>query len=140
MKPKNNISMFEALKILSSEQRAAAINPTHPINDRLRENLKEEDEQLRMIKERAELQAMSNEELESYEQSLLALWTPRIALENQIDRLSMEYKGQLEIFNKLKSPDAPENSRLKNSVYSLKERIIILEKKLDDLIQNIKLD
>lgn len=140
MKPKNNISMFEALKILSSEQRAAAINPNHPINDRLRESLKEEDEQLRMIKERAELQAMSNEELESYEQSLLALWTPRIALENQIDRLSMEYKGQLEIFNKLKSPDAPENSRLKNSVYSLKERIIILEKKLDDLIQNIKLD
>ena len=132
--------MFEALKILSSEQRAAAINPNHPINDRLRESLKEEDEQLRMIKERAELQAMSNEELESYEQSLLALWTPRIALENQIDRLSMEYKGQLEIFNKLKSPDAPENSRLKNSVYSLKERIIILEKKLDDLIQNIKLD
>ena len=140
MKPKNNISMFETLKALSSEQRAAATNPSHTINDRLRESLKEEDEQLRMIKERAELQAMSNEELESYEQSLLALWTPRIALENQIDRLSMEYKGQLEIFNKLKSPDAPENSRLKNSVYSLKERIIILEKKLDDLIQNIKLD
>ena len=47
---------------------------------------------------------MSNEELESYEQSLLALWTPRIALENQIDRLSTEYKGQLEIFNKTKKP------------------------------------
>ena len=140
MKPKNNVGMFEMLKTLSSEQRAAARNPNHPINDRLRKSLKEDDEQLRMIKERAELQAMSNEELESYEQSLLALWTPRIALENQIDRLSMEYKGQLEIFNKLKSPDAPENSRLKNSVYSLKERIIILEKKLDDLIQNIKLD
>ena len=57
-----------------------------------------------MIKKRSELQAMSNEELESYEQSLLALWTPRIALENQIDRLSTEYKGQLEIFNKLKKP------------------------------------
>ena len=37
----------------------------------------------------------------------------KIALENQIDRLSTEYKGQLEIFNKLKSPDALENSRLK---------------------------
>ena len=134
MKPKNNVGMFEMLKTLSSEQRAAARNPNHPINDRLRKSLKEDDEQLRMIKERAELQAMSNEELESYEQSLLALWTPRIALENQIDRLSMEYKGQLEIFNKLKSPDAPENSRLKSSVYSLKEKIVILEKRLDDLI------
>lgn len=140
MKPKNNIGMFETLKTLSSEQRAAARNPNHPINDRLRKSLKEEDEQLRMIKERAELQSMSNEELESYEQSLLALWTPRIALENQIDRLSMEYKGQLEIFNKLKSPYAPENSRLKSSVYSLKEKILVLEKRLDDLIQNIKLD
>ena len=134
MKPKNNVGMFEMLKTLSSEQRAAARNPNHPINDRLRKSLKEDDEQLRMIKERAELQAMSNEELESYEQSLLALWTPRIALENQIDRLSVEYKGQLEIFNKLKSPDAPENSRLKSSVYSLKEKILILEKRLDDLI------
>ena len=28
--------MFEALKALSSEQRAAATNPNHPINDRLR--------------------------------------------------------------------------------------------------------
>ena len=49
MKPKNNISMFEALKALSSEQRAAATNPSHTINDRLRESLKEEDELLRMI-------------------------------------------------------------------------------------------
>ena len=140
MKPKNNISMFEALKALSSEQRAAATNPNHPINDRLRESLNEEDERLKMIKKRSELQAMSNEELESYEQSLLALWTPRIALENQIDWLSTEYKGQLEIFNILKSPDALENSRLKSSVYSLKEKILILEKRLDDLIQNIKLN
>ena len=132
MKPKNNISMFEALKALSSEQRAAATNPNHPINDRLRESLNEEDERLKMIKKRSELQAMSNEELESYEQSLLALWTPRIALENQIDRLSTEYKGQLEIFNQLKSPDAPENSRLKDSIYSLKYRIENLK---DDLIK-----
>ena len=98
----------------------------------MRESLKEEDERLKMIKKRAELQAMSNEELESYEQSLLALWTPRIALENQIDRLSTEYKGQLEIFNQLKSPDAPENSRLKDSIYSLKYRIENLK---DDLIK-----
>ena len=121
MKPKNNISMFEALKALSSEQRAAATNPNHQ-SMTVYESLNEEDERLKMIKKRSELQAMSNEELESYEQSLLALWTPRIALENQIDRLSTEYKGQLEIFNKLKSPDALENSRLKSSVYSLKEK------------------
>ena len=135
MKPKNNISMFEALKALSSEQRAAATNPNHPINDRLRESLNEEDERLKMIKKRSELQAMSNEELESYEQSLLALWTPRIALENQIDRLSTERTGQLEIFNKLKNPDAPENSRLKDSILSLKYKIEDLEGKLDRLTQ-----
>jgi hypothetical protein len=79
MKPKNNISMFETLKALSSEQRAAATNPSHTINDRLRESLKEEDELLRMIK-RAELEAMSVEELEAYEQSLLALWTQELRL------------------------------------------------------------
>lgn len=135
MKPKNNISMFEALKALSSEQRAAATNPNHPINDRLRESLNEEDGRLKMIKKRSELQAMSNEELESYEQSLLALWTPRIALENQIDRLSTERTGQLEIFNKLKNPDAPENSRLKDSILSLKYKIEDLEGKLDRLTQ-----
>ena len=127
--------MFEALKALSSEQRAAATNPNHPINDRLRESLNEEDERLKMIKKRSELQAMSNEELESYEQSLLALWTPRIALENQIDRLSTERTGQLEIFNKLKNPDAPENSRLKDSILSLKYKIEDLEGKLDRLTQ-----
>jgi hypothetical protein len=135
MKPKNNISMFETLKALSSEQRAAATNPSHTINDRLRESLKEEDELLRMIKKRAELEAMSVEELEAYEQSLLALWTPRIALENQIDRLSTERTGQLEIFNKLKNPDAPENSRLKDSILSLKYKIEDLEGKLDRLTQ-----
>ena len=140
MKPKNNISMLETLKALSSEQRAAATNSSHTINDRLRESLKEEDELLRMIKKRAELEAMSVEELEAYEQSLLALWTPRIALENQIDRLSTERTGQLEIFNKLKNPDAPENSRLKDSILSLKYRIEDLEDKLDDLIQNSRLN
>ena len=71
MKPKNNISMFETLKALSSEQRAAATNPSHTINDRLRESLKEEDELLRMIKKRAELEAMSVEELEAYERAYL---------------------------------------------------------------------
>ena len=47
------------------------------------------------MKTRAELIAMTDQELEEYEQSLLAQWTPRIALENQIDRLSTEHKGQL---------------------------------------------
>ena len=72
------------------------------------------------MKTRAELIAMTDQELEAYEQSLLALWTPKIALENQIDRLSTEHIGQLEIFKKLKNPNAPENSRLKNSILSLK--------------------
>ena len=93
MKPKNNISMFEALKALSSEQRAAATNPNHPINDRLRESLNEEDERLKMIKKRSELQAMSNEELESYEQSLLALWTPKLRLKIKLIDLVQSTKG-----------------------------------------------
>ena len=93
MKPKNNISMFEALKALSSEQRAAATNPNHPINDRLRESLNEEDGRLKMIKKRSELQAMSNEELESYEQSLLALWTQELRLKIKLIDLVQSTKG-----------------------------------------------
>jgi hypothetical protein len=85
------------------------------------------------MKTRTELIAMTNQELEAYEQSLLALWTPRIALENQIDRLSTEYTGQLEIFRKLKTPNALENKRLKDSIFSLKDRIKKLENALDDL-------
>ena len=86
------------------------------------------------MKTRAELIAMTDQELEAYEQSLLAQWTPRMALENQIDRLSTERKGQLEIFRKLKNPNAPENSRLKDSIFSLKYKIEDLKNKLDDLI------
>ena len=86
------------------------------------------------MKTRAELIAMTDQELETYEQSLLAQWTPRMALENQIDRLSTERKGQLEIFRKLKNPNAPENSRLKDSIFSLKYKIDDLKNKLDDLI------
>mgnify|MGYP000366973805 FL=1 len=86
------------------------------------------------MKTRAELIAMTDQELETYEQSLLAQWTPRMALENQIDRLSTERKGQLEIFRKLKNPNAPENSRLKDSIFSLKYKIEDLKNKLDDLI------
>ena len=56
------------------------------------------------MKTRAELEAMSNQDLKEYEQSLLALWTPQIALENQINRLSTELSAQLEIFNQLKIP------------------------------------
>ena len=86
------------------------------------------------MKTRAELIAMTDQELEAYEQSLLALWTPKIALENQIDRLSTEHIGQLEIFKKLKNPNAPENSRLKNSILSLKYKIEDLESKLNYFI------
>ena len=86
------------------------------------------------MKTRAELIAMTNQELEEYEQSLLAQWTPKIALENQIDRLSTERTGQLEIFRKLKNPDAPENKRLKDSILSLKYRIEDLENRLNNLI------
>lgn len=88
------------------------------------------------MKTRAELIAMTDQELEEYEQRLLAQWTPRIALENQIDRLSTEYTGQMEIFRKLKDPNALENKRLKDSILSLKYKIEDLEDKLDDLIQN----
>jgi hypothetical protein len=88
------------------------------------------------MKTRDELIAMTDQELAEYEQSLLAQWTPRIALENQIDRLSTEYTGQLEIFRKLKDPNALKNKRLKDSILSLKYKIEDLEDKLDDLIQN----
>ena len=87
------------------------------------------------MKTRDELVAMTDQELEAYEQSLLALWTPRIALENQIDRLSTECKGQLEIFRKLRNPNAPENKRLKDSILSMKDRIKALEDKLDLLVE-----
>jgi hypothetical protein len=87
------------------------------------------------MKTRDELVAMTDQELEAYEQSLLALWTPRIALENQIDRLSTECKGQLEIFRKLRNPNAPENKRLKDSILSMKDRIKVLEDKLDLLVE-----
>mgnify|MGYP003599486738 FL=1 len=85
------------------------------------------------MKTRAELIAMTDQELEEYEQSLLAQWTPRIAIENQIDRLSTEHKGQLELFRKLKNPDKIENLRLKNSILSLKDKIEDLKNKLDSL-------
>jgi hypothetical protein len=39
------------------------------------------------MRNRAELNAMSCEELKDYEQSLLALWTPRMALESDIEKL-----------------------------------------------------
>ncbi|MFH7411100.1 hypothetical protein [Acinetobacter variabilis] len=90
------------------------------------------------MKTRAELKAMSNQELKEYEQSLLALWTPKMALENQIDRLSTELTAQLEIFNQLKNPEAPINSRLKNSIQSLKHRIENLESQLAEVIQDSK--
>lgn len=38
------------------------------------------------MKTRAELDAMSHQELKDYEQILLALWTPRMAIESDIER------------------------------------------------------
>lgn len=84
----------------------------------------------------AELATMSCEELKNYEQSLLALWTPRMALESDIERLHTHRSELLEVFNQLKSPDAPEHERLKNSILSLNSKIKNLEDKLDDLIQD----
>ena len=89
------------------------------------------------MKTRTELIAMTEQELEAYEQSLLALWSPRIALENQIDRLSTEYTGQLEIFRKLKNPNVPENKRLKDSILSLQYKIEGLKNELDNLRTSI---
>ena len=87
------------------------------------------------MKTRAELIAMTDQELEEYEQSLLAQWTPKMAFESQIDRLSTEYNGQLELFRKLKDPYDFRNARLVASIKSLKHRIKELEDKLDDSIQ-----
>ena len=88
----------------------------------------------------AELASMSCEELKDYEQSLLALWTPRMAIESDIERLSTNRSELLEIFNQLKNPDAPINARLKESIISLKDRIEDLEDELDDLIQDERLN
>ena len=43
-----------------------------------------------------------------------------------------------EIFNQLKNPEAPINSRLKNSIQSLKHRIENLESQLAEVIQDSK--
>ena len=88
----------------------------------------------------AELATMSCEELKDYEQSLLALWTPRMALESDIERLRTHRSELLEVFNQLKNPDAPINARLKESIISLKDRIEDLEDELDDLIQDERLN
>ena len=88
----------------------------------------------------AELSSMSCEELKEYEQSLLALWTPRMALESDIERLRTHRSELLEVFNQLKNPDAPINARLKESIISLKDRIEDLEDELDDLIQDERLN
>ena len=88
----------------------------------------------------AELSSMSCEELKDYEQSLLALWTPRMALESDIERLRTHRSELLEVFNQLKNPDAPINARLKESIISLKDRIEDLEDELDDLIQDERLN
>lgn len=50
------------------------------------------------MRTKAELDAMSHQELKDYEQSLLALWTPRMAIESDIERLSTNRTELLEIF------------------------------------------
>lgn len=85
-----------------------------------------------------ELKAMNTLELKEYEESLFTQWNPRTSLENRINKLKEERKGQLQIFNNLKNPDAPINARLKESISSLKYRIEDLEDELDDLIQDIQ--
>lgn len=91
------------------------------------------------MRTKAELAVMSCEELKDYEQSLLALWTPRMALESDIERLRTHRSELLEIFNQLPPPDTPENERLKNSIFSLNGKIEDLEDELDDLIQDDRL-
>ena len=81
------------------------------------------------MRTKAELAAMSCEELKDYEQSLLALWTPRMALESDIERLRTHRSELLEIFNQLKNPDVPINTHLKDIIEDLKDE-------LDDLIQD----
>lgn len=49
-------------------------------------------------------------------------------------------KDSVEVFNQLKNPDAPKNSRLKDSILSLKYKIESLEGKLSDLIQDNRLN
>ena len=88
------------------------------------------------MRTKVELAAMSCEELKDYEQSLLALWTPRMAIESDIERFCTQRRELLEVFNQLKNPDAPEHERLKNSILSLKYKIKKLEDKLDNLIQD----
>ena len=81
------------------------------------------------MRTKAELATMSCEELKDYEQSLLALWTPRMALESDIERLRTHRSELLEIFNQLKNPDVPINTHLKDIIEDLKDE-------LDDLIQD----
>ena len=139
MKPKNNISMIETLKALIGAK--SCCNKSKPYDQwPFARKPKRRRWAIKNDKKKSRIGSHECWRTWSIWESLLALWTPRIALENQIDRLSTEYTGQLEIFNKLKNPDAPENSRLKDSILSLKYRIEDLKDKLDDLIQNSRLN
>ena len=79
---------------------------------------------------------MTDKELEEHEQYLLTQWTPRMAFEVQISRLSSRRAELLEIYNKLKDPSSSQNEKLVNSINSLKYKIEDLEDELDDLIQD----
>lgn len=80
--------------------------------------------------------AMSNQQRIDYEQELLSQWSPRIALEIQIDILSSQRTELLEIFYKIQNPSSPQNSRLINSIKQLKHKLEDIEDELDDLLQD----
>lgn len=82
------------------------------------------------------LREMSNQQRIDYEQELLSQWTPRIALEIQIDSLSSQRTELLEIFYKLQNPSSPQNSKLINSIKQLKHKLEDIEDELDDLLQD----
>lgn len=84
----------------------------------------------------AQLEVMSDQELNKYEQELLTKWIPRVALEAQIDRLNSQRSELLEIYHKLKNPRHPQNTRLIHSIKSLKHKLEDFEDELDDLIQD----
>lgn len=85
------------------------------------------------------LKKMSDQELKEYEQRLLDQWTPRIALEVQIDKLSSERTELVEVINNLSELKSLKNIRLVQSVINIKYKLENLEDKLDDLIQDSKL-
>ena len=63
--------------------------------------------------------ALSPQEFKNYKQQLLAQWTPQIALENSIDRVSTDLRELSDFFDRLNNPDSPKHQRLKTSILNL---------------------